>query len=132
MSKIASIALHGTKLFYNNIPESQIQKTYLNLLGLNNIPASSLKINGNGGHVFGALKYAGRLPFRSGVSKSVILITCNPGTDGSFYGDAMTMLTEQVIIWNCFNLYFFEKWLNSGLIFCLFSYFNMTQFKFKF
>jgi hypothetical protein len=47
--------------------------------------------------VFPALKYAGRLPFRSGVSKSIILITCNPGIDGSFYGDAMTMLTEQVI-----------------------------------
>ena len=56
----------------------------------------SLKTTGTGGPVFGALKYAGRLPFRSGVSKSVVLITCNPGTDGSFYGDAMTMLTEQV------------------------------------
>jgi hypothetical protein len=32
----------------------------------------------------------------TGVSKLVILITCNPGTDGSFYGDAMTMLIEQV------------------------------------
>jgi len=58
---------------------------------------SNLKNTGNGGHVFGALKYAGRLPFRAGVSKLVILITCNPGTDGSFYGDAMTMLIEQSI-----------------------------------
>jgi hypothetical protein len=58
---------------------------------------SNLKTTGTGGPVFGALKYAGRLPFRSGVSKSVVLITCSPGTDGSFYGDAMTMLTEQAI-----------------------------------
>ncbi len=46
--------------------------------------------------MFGALKYAGRLPYRPGVSKTIILITCSPGNDGSFYGDAMTMLTEQV------------------------------------
>lgn len=58
---------------------------------------NSLKSTGTGGQVFGALKYAGRLPYRPGVSKSIILITCSPGNDGSFYGDAMTMLTEQAI-----------------------------------
>jgi hypothetical protein len=49
--------------------------------------------------VFNALKYAARLPFRTGVSKTIVLITCdNSGkNDGSFYGDAMTMLKEDGI-----------------------------------
>ena len=46
--------------------------------------------------VFDSLKYAARLPFRPGVSKTIVLVTCdNSGkNDGSFYGDAMTMLKE--------------------------------------
>jgi len=46
--------------------------------------------------VFNALQYAARLPFRPGVSKTIVLVTCdNSGkNDGSFYGDAMTMLKE--------------------------------------
>merc|ERR1719216_851176 len=46
--------------------------------------------------VFNALKYAARLPFSPGVSKTIVLVTCDSSGkhDGSFYGDAMTMLKE--------------------------------------
>jgi len=56
-----------------------------------------LKNIGDGGDVFAAMKFSARLPYRPGVSKSIILVTCSHGDDGSFYGDGMTMLTEQVI-----------------------------------
>jgi hypothetical protein len=50
-------------------------------------------------NVFSALLYAARLPFRPGVSKTLVLVTCdNSGkNDGSFYGEAMTLLVESGI-----------------------------------
>jgi hypothetical protein len=62
---------------------------------LNRLEASGRQSNYSS-EVFNALKYAARLPFRPGVSKTIVLVTCdNSGkNDGSFYGDAMTMLKE--------------------------------------
>jgi len=44
--------------------------------------------------VFGALKYAVDLPYRPGAGKTVVLVTCDSEghSDGSYYGDAMTIL----------------------------------------
>jgi len=44
--------------------------------------------------VFSALKYAVDLPYRPGAGKTVVLVTCDGEghDDGSFYGDAMTIL----------------------------------------
>ena len=69
------------------------------------VPMAFNRLDATGRHgnysseVFNALKYAARLPFRPGVSKTIILVTCdNSGkNDGSFYGDAMTMLKEDGI-----------------------------------
>src|SRR5437868_1183371 len=62
-------------------------------------------------NLFDALTYAVKLPFRSGVSKSIVLVTCSHcrltswkdgvignDDDGSGnYGDALTMLVENNI-----------------------------------
>ncbi len=53
------------------------------------------------GDVPSALQFAsGRLPFRAGASKSLVLVTCsgNPAEgDGAFFGDALTVAKEQNI-----------------------------------
>ena len=53
--------------------------------------------NGTGGDVFEAMKYGARMTTRPGVPKVMILITCDYITDGYFYGDAITMLKEELI-----------------------------------
>lgn len=55
---------------------------------------------GRPGDVPAALQFAARLPFRAGVSKTFVLVTCggNPAQrDGAFFGDALTMAKEQNI-----------------------------------
>jgi len=49
--------------------------------------------------MFDALKFAVDVPFRSAVGKTVVLVTCDTQghDDGSFYGDAMTILDNHDI-----------------------------------
>ena len=44
------------------------------------------------------MQFAARMTTRPGVSKVMVLITCDQIYDGYFYGDAITMLKEEMIV----------------------------------
>ena len=58
---------------------------------------------GGGGDVFEAMQFAARMTTRPGVSKTMVVVTCDQITDGYFYGDAITMLREEMITMHYIN-----------------------------
>ena len=58
---------------------------------------------GGGGDVFEAMQFAARMTTRPGVSKTMVVVTCDQITDGYFYGDAITMLREELITMHYIN-----------------------------
>lgn len=65
---------------------------------INSFQLSSIVTPGDRSDIFEALQFAARQTFRPGVSKTVVLATCSSASDGSFFGDAMTMLSEHDIV----------------------------------
>ena len=47
--------------------------------------------------MYEAMQFAARMTARPGVAKVMVLITCDQLTNGYFYGDAITMLREELI-----------------------------------
>jgi len=56
-----------------------------------------LNDDGMSGNVYAALRYAVDMPYRAGVSKQFILISCSNDCEASSYADALTLLIENDI-----------------------------------
>eukprot|EP00092_Neocalanus_flemingeri_P021561 GFUD01023385.1.p1 GENE.GFUD01023385.1~~GFUD01023385.1.p1 ORF type:complete len:4113 (+),score=926.88 GFUD01023385.1:759-12341(+) len=56
-----------------------------------------LSSTGEGGDVYDAMAFAARMTTRPAVAKVMVVLTCTQITNGYFYGDAITMLREELI-----------------------------------
>lgn len=75
--------------------KGQIWSNSLNLQDtLKDLPLSD---DATSGDVFAALRYAVDMPYRAGVSKQFILISCSNDCQASSYADALTLLIENDI-----------------------------------
>jgi len=64
---------------------------------------NGLSSDGAGGDVYEAMQFAARMTTRPGVAKTMVLLTCDQIVNGYFYGDAITMLREELITMHYIN-----------------------------
>ena len=62
-----------------------------------------LNTDGSGGDIYDAMRFAAGLTWRAGVGKGMLVVSCDVSTSGWFYGDAITMLRNNMISMHYIN-----------------------------